>query len=183
LIICVDDADRRTQRPPPSIAVQVKLDYTTLLLDTFNEEAKAVASRIYKRECGVGLRELRLLRFTAREPGLVLSRLIELARLEKTLASKAMSVLVRRGLVERTISRTDARHVELHLTEAGRRVVEEAEPIGRRMEGMLLSQLTRQEAATFRRCLRKLSDGHQAVAEDIEAYLRRRAPAHGRAGR
>jgi len=157
-------------------SARVKLDYTTLLLDSFNEDAKAVASRIYQRECGVSLRELRLLRFIAHEPGLVLSRLIELARVEKTLVSKAMTMLVRRGLVVRSVGKRDARNVELHLTEAGLGVVMRAEPIGRRMEDTLLRQITKEEAAVFRRCLQKLADSHQAVVDDIEGFLRRRSP-------
>ena len=115
---------------PPAVTVplRVKLDYTTLLVDAFNEDAKALASAIYERECGVSLRELRLLRFIASEPGLVLTRLIRLARLEKTLASKAMTQLVRRGLVVRSVGTQDARHVALHLTASGRDVVLLAEP-------------------------------------------------------
>jgi MarR family transcriptional regulator, temperature-dependent positive regulator of motility len=169
---------------PPAVTVplRVKLDYTTLLVDAFNEDAKALASAIYERECGVSLRELRLLRFIASEPGLVLSRLIRLARLEKTLASKAMTQLVRRGLVVRSVGTQDARHVALHLTERGRDVVLLAEPIGRRMEATFLAQLTGAEAAVFQRCLRKLSESHDAVVADIETYLRRRpSSSRGRA--
>lgn len=156
-------------------ALRVKLDYTTLLVDTFNEDAKALASAIYERECGVGLRELRLLRFIASEPGLVLSRLIRLARLEKTLASKVTTQLVRRGLVVRSVGMQDARHVALNLTARGRDVVLLAEPIGRRMEATLLAQLTEAEAAVFRRCLTKLSEGFDGVVADIETHLRRRS--------
>jgi DNA-binding MarR family transcriptional regulator len=165
-----------TTQGPPAVTtpLRVKLDYTTLLVDAFNEDAKALASAIYESECGVGLRELRLLRFIASEPGLVLSRLIRLARLEKTLASKAMTQLVRRGLVVRSVGTEDARHVALHLTERGRDVVLLAEPIGRRMEATFLAQLTDAEAAVFQRCLRKLSESHDAVVADIETYLRRR---------
>jgi len=165
-----------TPAPPVvTVPLRVKLDYTTLLVDAFNEDAKALASMAYERECGVSLRELRLLRFIATEPGLVLSRLIQLARLEKTLASKAMTQVVRRGLVVRSVGTQDARNVVLHLTARGRDVVLLAEPIGRRMEATLLAQLTDSEAAVFQRCLRKLSESHDTVVADIETYLRRRS--------
>ena len=65
-------------RPP----LNVKLDYLTLTLDLANETAKAAASRVYEQECGASLRDLRLMRFIAAEPGLTLGRLIDRASLE-----------------------------------------------------------------------------------------------------
>ena len=155
--------------------LSIKRDYTTFALDVLSEDLKAIASQVYDRECGVTIRELRLLRCIGAEPGLVLSRLIQLARLEKTLASKHMTDLVRRGLVVRSVGTVDARNILIHLTEAGRDVVMRAEPIGRRMEAMLLKQLTDEEVAVFHRCLAKLAGSKGAVTQDVDRYLSRRA--------
>src|SRR5665213_231105 len=94
-------------------ALRIELDYVTLMLDTVNDRAKDVASQIYVRECGVTLRELRLMRFIGAEPGLTLTRLIELTTLEKTLTSKAITTLVRREWVVRSVGEEDARQIHL----------------------------------------------------------------------
>lgn len=139
-------------RPP----LAVKLDYLTLTLDLANESAKAAASRVYEQECGASLRDLRLMRFIGTEPGLTLSRLIAHTSLEKTLASKAISTLVARGWVTRSVGAQDARQISLALTDAGEAVVLRADPLGRFMEQTLLANITREELVVFRRCLEKL---------------------------
>src|SRR5690606_3710470 len=103
--------------------LDVKLDYVTFRMDVVNELAKAVASTVYEEEVGLSLRELRLMRFIARYPGLTVTRLIEQTHLEKTLTSKTLAGLVRRGLVVRTICGIDARQTNLYLTSEGARLV------------------------------------------------------------
>ncbi|WP_332814910.1 MarR family winged helix-turn-helix transcriptional regulator [Ramlibacter sp.] len=147
--------------------LDVKFDYLTLTLDLANEKAKAAASLVYEQECGASLRELRLMRFIAAEPGLTLGRLIEHASLEKTLASKAVSAMVGRGWVTRSVGTSDARHISLELTEAGEAVVLKADPIGRYMEKTLLSNLTAEELVVLKRCLDKLV----ATGEEMSASL------------
>jgi DNA-binding MarR family transcriptional regulator len=137
-------------------SIDVKLDYLTLKLDLANERAKAAASRVYEQECGASLRDLRLMRFIGAEPGLTLTRLIEHTSLEKTLASKAISTLVARGWVTRSVGAVDARHISLELTDAGEAVVRRADPIGRFLETTLLRRLSASDLKVFKRCLETL---------------------------
>ncbi|MDB5896913.1 MAG: winged helix DNA-binding domain protein [Ramlibacter sp.] len=139
-------------RPP----LDVKLDYLTLKLDLANEKAKTAASLVYEQECGASLRDLRLMRFIGAEPGLTLTGLIEHTSLEKTLASKAISALVARGWVTRSVGAVDARHISLELTDAGEAVVRRADPIGRFMERTLLRRLSATDLTVFKRCLETL---------------------------
>ena len=157
----------------------VKFDYLTLTLDLANEKAKAAASRVYEQECGASLRDLRLMRFIAAEPGLTLGRLIEHASLEKTLASKAISALVGRGWVTRSVGTADARHISLELTEAGEAVVLKADPLGRFMERTLLSNLTAEELVVLKRCLDKLVAKGEEMSASLEELisLARKEPA------
>jgi DNA-binding MarR family transcriptional regulator len=151
--------------------LKVQLDYVTLTLDVINERLKTQATELYQRECGVNLREVRLLRFIASEPGLTLTRLIERASLEKTLASKAITALVRRGLVQRSVGLEDARRISLELTDAGVATVMSAEPIGRFAVRMFTAAMSDEERAIFDRCLQKLAQaGNEIVA--------RRPPGH-----
>lgn len=156
-------------------ALHIKLDYVTLMLDIVNDRVKVVASQVYERECGVTLRELRLMRFIGAEPGLTLTRLIELTSLEKTLASKAITTLVRRDLVVRSVGEEDARQIRLELTDSGEAVVMRADPIGRFMEETFRGSLTEEEQAVFRRCLQKLTASGDELVANIERHLKQPA--------
>jgi DNA-binding MarR family transcriptional regulator len=151
--------------------LNVKLDYLTLTLDLVNEQAKAAASRVYEQECGASLRDLRLMRFIGSEPGLTLTRLIEHTWLEKTLLSKAISTLVARGWVTRSVGATDARQISLELTDAGEAVVLRADPIGRFMEKTLLHRVTATELAVLRRCLDKLVATGEEMSASMEMLI------------
>ena len=152
-------------------------DYVTFTLDMVNERMKAQGSALYERECGVTLRELRLLRLIGAEPGLTLKRLIEGTYLEKTLASKAVTSLVQRGLVVRSVGTEDARQICLHLTEDGVAIVMSAEPIGRLAEATFRAALTEEEHATFRSCLDKLARSVDDIRGRVEQELGKRRPA------
>ena len=156
-------------------ALRITLDYVTLMLDTVNDRAKAVASQLYEREGGLTLRELRLMRFIGAEPGLTLKRLIELTTLEKTLASKAITALVRRDLVVRSVGEEDARQIRLELTDPGEAVVLHADPIGRIMEETFRGSLTGEEQVVFRRCLQKLTASGDELVASIERHLKQPA--------
>lgn len=157
--------------PPMRTPVDVKLDYLTLKLDLANEIAKTAASRVYERECGASLRDLRLMRFIGAEPGLTLTRLIEHTSLEKTLASKAITTLVERGWVTRSVGAHDARHISLQLTDAGEAVVLRADPIGRFMEQTFLRRLSAEELVVFKRCLEILVATGNEMSASLEDLL------------
>lgn len=151
--------------------LELKLDYLTLTLDLVNDIAKDAASRVYEQECGASLRDLRLMRFIGAEPGLTLTRLIQHASLEKTIASKAISTLVARGWVTRSVGERDARHIALELTDAGEAVVLRAEPLGRFMERTLLNRITQQEMAVLRRCLDKLVATGAEMSDSLDTLI------------
>jgi len=153
-------------------------DYVTFMLDMVNERMKSQGSALYERECGVTLRELRLLRFIGSEPGLTLTRLIEGVYLEKTLASKA----VQRDLVLRSVGVEDARRICLHLTQDGVAVVMSAEPIGRLAESTFRASLSEAEHQMFRRCLDKLLHSVDDIVAKVEQRLAvRKRPSSRRA--
>lgn len=145
--------------------LNVHVDYVTIALDVVNERLKAQGSELYQRECGVSLRELRLLRFIGNEPGLTLTRLIECAFLEKTLASKAVTALVQRDLVVRMVGPVDARQICLELTDEGVATVMSAERIGKLALAAFRDALSDAEHTTFRTCLQKIAcAGDEIVA-------------------
>ena len=99
------------------------LEFMSFRLNRLCEMTKSSASGFYEREFGIGLRELRVLRFAGLEPGLTLTRLIELVLLEKTVTSKLVTALAKRGLLRREVGEADARQLNLYLTAAGEALV------------------------------------------------------------
>ncbi len=154
--------------------MQIKLDYVTFKMDIVSERAKEVASKVYQREVGLGLRELRLMRFIGSYPGLTLTSLIAQAHVEKTLVSKAVTALVERELVARSIGEADARQISLHLTKRGAKLVKEADSIGQRMEEKLMQQIPEEDVAVFRRCLEFLYEASDGMMEMAGSYLKQR---------
>ena len=139
--------------PEPSI-----LEYLSFRLDRLCEMTRNASSDFYEREFGIGVRDLRVLRFVALEPGLTLTRLIELVMLEKTVTSKLVTSLSRQGLLRRQIGETDARQVNLFLTSDGKALVTRSYKVGNVMEKLFLATLSDAEVKTLNRCIDKLTE-------------------------
>ena len=133
------------------------IDFLIFRLDVLSDQAKQMASDAYKQACGVSVRELRILRQAHRRPGITQSAVVAGAYLEKTLVSKLVTALARRGLLVRRIDEEDARWVQLFLTEEGTEVVKQCNKLGRRMERSMLSVLTAEQTAAFEECLAALT--------------------------
>ncbi len=147
------------------------IDFLTFRLDVLNERAKRQASQIYEEACGVGIRELRVMRLAHVQPGITQSEVVAAGYLEKTLVSKLLTSLVRRGLIRRQIGEEDARWVQLFLTDAGRDIVRQCNRMGRQMEKAWLAPLDPAEVAVFEQLLAKLT----AAWENQPAKARGRA--------
>lgn len=116
----------------------------------------ARASKVYKAELGLSIRELRVLRTIGDEPGLSSGALAEASLIEQTLVSKHLRKLVDGGYVRRELESEDARRVSLRLTTKGESVRQEADRLGEVMEQDFLSALTQEELDIFNRCIAKL---------------------------
>ncbi|AJG23548.1 MarR family winged helix-turn-helix transcriptional regulator [Cupriavidus basilensis] len=132
------------------------LDYLSFRLDRLSDMTKSAASALYEREFGIGVRDLRVLRLVALEPGLTLTRLIALTLLEKSVTSKCVTALAQRGLLRRQIGEQDARQVNLYLTPTGIEMIELTYRRGDVLEQMLLDTLTETERKTLNQCIEKL---------------------------
>lgn len=145
------------------------LEYLTFRLDRLSELTKEAGTQVYESEFGVSIRDLRILRLVALEPGLTLTRLIALTMLEKTLASKIVSAMVKRGYLRREVGRVDARQINLFLTQEGDELVQRTYDRGNVLESMLLSALPADELRVFNSVVDKLTEGlteHLAKQKD-----------------
>ncbi|MFJ1260600.1 MarR family winged helix-turn-helix transcriptional regulator [Cupriavidus sp. CuC1] len=135
-----------------------RLEHLNFRLDVLSALAKGVASDLYEAECGVTLRDLRVLRFVDMQPGISLGPLIVLTYLEKTLVSKLVTALAKRGLLVRSTGTEDARVINLHLTRKGKAIVSKCDKIGKRFDEQLMSVLSLEEKQMLFHCIAKLTE-------------------------
>jgi len=131
-------------------------EYVTFRLDLVSSIARAEASKLYQQQCGLDIRELRVLRRVAERPGASVSEIVEDTMFERTLVSRIISKLVEQRLLARRISETDARQFNIDITPAGSAKVAIANELGDRLNEDLLASLDPEEREIFDRCLKKL---------------------------
>ena len=90
--------------------------------------------------------------------GITASALKGQTLIEKTLLSKLVADLIERKLVRRSIHPDDARHFQLWLTAAGKRMRASSDELGQSMETEMLSMLTAEERGQLNSIVDKLVD-------------------------
>lgn len=154
-----------------------RLEHLNFHLDVLSALAKGVASGLYEAECGVTLRDLRVLRFVGMQPGISLGPLVTLTYLEKTLVSKLVTDLARRGLLVRSTGTQDARVIQLHLTRQGKTIVGKCDKIGKQFDEQLMSVLSPEEKKTLFLCIDKLTQHVEEGGEWTQPSTRRKRTA------
>ncbi|MGV3653654.1 MAG: MarR family winged helix-turn-helix transcriptional regulator [Noviherbaspirillum sp.] len=139
--------------------------YLTFRLDLLKTEMIQGANVVYRREIGLDVRTLRVLRAICDAPGSTSTRVIERTLIEKTLLSKVVADLVERKLVRRTIHPDDARHYQLWPTAAGKKARKASDKIGKAMEEQMLAVLSADEKAALCRIIDKLVDDLRNAAQ------------------
>ncbi|MBN9038293.1 MAG: winged helix-turn-helix transcriptional regulator [Rhizobiales bacterium] len=131
--------------------------YINMRLERVALTARGAADRVYRRELGMDIEHIRILRIVSWKPGKPVSWVVRESNLDRTLVSRIISTLVKQGLLQRTISPSDARQFLLTTTPEGEERVREANVLGDALNLDLLSVLDQHELETLERCLQKLS--------------------------
>jgi DNA-binding MarR family transcriptional regulator len=131
-------------------------DFVSYRLEWVSKLVRAEASTIYERECGLDIRQLRVLRIVAEQSGLTVAQIVDTAMFERTLVSRLISFLVNGGLVARRICSDDARQFRIDITPAGARMAAVADELGDRLNEDLLSSLAAADRKALDRCLNRL---------------------------
>jgi len=131
-------------------------DYVSYRLEWVSELVRAEADKIYRNKCGLDIRQLRVLRIAAEQPGRTVSEIVEKAMFDRTLVSRLISQLVAKRLLLRRICDDDARQFRIEVTKEGRAAVAFADALGDQLNEDLLSSLNAAERRIFDRCLEKL---------------------------
>lgn len=131
-------------------------DYVSYRLELVARTAMEAAEEVYQRDCGLGIRPLRVLRVLVDTPDITVSEIVSATMFERSLVSRLIRELVKSGLIARRICDEDARQVRLSTTAKGREVVAQAKVIGDALNEDLLSVLS-DERECFERALDKLT--------------------------
>ena len=131
-----------------------------------------IVSQVYEREVRLTLRELRVLRTVNSAPGIVHSDIVGQVLFEKSLVSRLISGLVKKGYLRREIDPADARRTSLTLTRRGSAILDKADQLGLAMNDVWLASLTPQEQKTFDICLDKLTSGLEQLALRFEVPMK-----------
>ncbi|VWC47317.1 MarR family transcriptional regulator [Burkholderia lata] len=118
---------------------------------------------MFRREIGISRRDWRILAFVGQFPELNLTRLAELTELDTVVASRCVTQLVQRGLLDNTRQPTNKRVSALRLTEPGKVVYEQARMAGRQYNVEFAACLTDEEARQLETLMGKL----EARAEEL----------------
>ena len=140
-----------------SSSAQSMLDYMSHRLQRLGHLTKVAALQSCEERWEVTLRDVRLMRLVAIEPGLIFGRLVALAMLEKSMVSKLVNALVRQGLLRREMDTTDARQIHLFLSATGDSLVAQSMELDAQLEAWLVESPTDEERDTFMRCIDKLT--------------------------
>ena len=90
-------------------------------------------------------------------PGTV-SGIVELTQNDKAQVSRAVTVLIERGLVRKEDNPDDKRSSLLYLTDEGSALYDEIFPLRQKTQNMLLEQLNEEERAITARAIEKLTN-------------------------
>jgi len=142
----------------------------TYQLATLSEDAIGPADRMFKQRFGMHVHEIRVLRLIDDQPGVTFTQLAGQTKIERTATSRIVSRLIASGYVKRKSDERDARQFQLFATAKARALRQDADPLTRDIEALVLSVLSAQQRRDLLQALDKLaswlqSDFSQALVE------------------
>lgn len=143
-----------------------------LLLFRLNKLASLTGQplvRICEGHYGITRREWRMIMTLGRDGPLLSGELAQRARIEPARTSRAVTLLVEKGLALRTPRAHDRRYVEIGLTPEGQDIFETLFPVVKQLNTSLLSAFSAQEQALFDALLSRLEE--RAVSWMVDAEL------------
>lgn len=108
------------------------------------------------RQHGISTPEWRTMMLLAEFPGISADRLSEMSKTEKSVVSRLITGLIKRGLVDRSIDANDRRISALKLSLEGRKVYKKVVPKAIEFEEKLRASLPPEDGAALDRILDKL---------------------------
>lgn len=133
-------------------------DFLPYKLAVLTARISRLLSTIYEERFGLTMPEWRVLVHVARCEKVSVRDIHNCVNLEKPRVSRAVAKMVEAGLLAKTASSKDQRLVEIELTEAGQRVLDDIIPEALAFEARLLEEFSESEARHFADLMERLHD-------------------------
>lgn len=168
-----------TDAPSPESAPTVARHFKELVSFRLNMLANhwsRLAAESNQRDFDLDPREWRILGMLGAYAPMSLQGLAREVNIDKSLASRAVSLMIDRGLLRRGSDENDGRGVQLSLTTKGKNLYRKVFPKAVERNEALLSVLNPEEREVFERALTRLTEhAQQALAMDrVKASKRRK---------
>lgn len=139
-------ATRKAERTaaPPSFR-----NLMTFRLHRVARISERISEQYYRKHLDLSLPECRVIGITAGYGSVSFKRVAAAANLEKSYASRVVSALVDRGLIEKLVNPSDSRSVLLQLTDQGRAVHAETFKLAVRLNELLQQPFRRAQVNDF----------------------------------
>jgi DNA-binding MarR family transcriptional regulator len=139
-------ATRKAERAaaPPSFR-----NLMTFRLHRVARISERISEQYYRKHLDLSLPECRVIGITAGYGSVSFKRVAAAANLEKSYASRVVSALVDRGLIEKLVNPSDSRSVLLQLTDEGRAVHAQTFKLAVRLNELLQQPFRRAQVNDF----------------------------------
>ena len=143
-------------------------DFLPYRLAILSHSVSHSIASIYEKRFGVSILEWRVIAIVGRFPDLSAVEVAERTVMDKVAVSRAVTKLIKSGVIDREFADADRRRSILNLSEKGRAVHDEIAPLALNMEADLLENLTGEEIEVLDRVIDKLYAKSQLFARDHE---------------
>ena len=132
-------------------------DFIPYRLAVVAKSVSTAFSKTYAERFGITIPQWRVLAAIGREPHCTASGIVEHAAMDKVQVSRAVSGLIKIGLVTSQPDEKDRRNSVLSFTREGRAIYDQVVPAGRAFEEKLMSVMSEKDLIDLKRLLDKLS--------------------------
>ncbi len=143
-------------------------DFLPYRLAILSHSVSHSIASVYERRFGVSIPEWRVIAIVGRFPNLSAVEVAERTVMDKVAVSRAVTKLIKSGVIDREFADADRRRSILNLSENGRMVHDEIAPLALQMEADLLEDLDEQDYEVLDRVIDKLYAKSQLFAKPHE---------------
>jgi DNA-binding MarR family transcriptional regulator len=152
--------------PAPKSPLLRLSDYLPFHLVVTANAVSNVIGGAYRARFGLTVWHWRVLCALGAEGSMTAQDIVAMSAMDKVTVSRAVLDLRRRGLIQRSKSKSDARAFDLHLTKYGKTVYEEIVPVALGFQDQILSRLSANERTQLMHLLKTVCSRARELTPD-----------------
>ncbi len=137
-------------------------------LSILSNKVSGIVAETYRDKFALSITEWRIMAVLGEFPGISADEISLKTQIEKSILSRAISKLLKRNLIERSIAEDDRRRSEITLSATGLTVYNEVVPLSYRYEETLLSCLTEHEQRQFSELIDRLYEHAETLESRVQ---------------